>query len=584
MAFDDTTVTPAAGTPTGLSDAGRQAQDEAALNTLTSPMGRTFDSGAPQVPFLQGQGPLAPGANTPTAPVIDSGYPAGSFSDKLAQSLRATAAHPATPALLDSPGGFSKMLLSSTLDALSGVGASLGDAAHATDTKGGGWLTGVTNTLAARNERLAGQQARQDKLAQQAKENARQDTQLDLEKQRTAAQIANAHADEIMHAKMSRNSDFEYQEKVRQSAQSQAQPFIDEGAKSLGRGLTKSQLDEQIKSKGIDPTQALAFNDGYVDAVGPDGKPILDEMGQPKQQATWMLLSNVPDVTLSQTQADYLTKYANNGTWQAGQKLPGADYYAATKQAQLAEGADLKMQEAKSLIAERLSAAERNKMEAREKSRTDQDKAANREAERLFSPYLAQANGDVIQAYNLMAADPNGKKNIGKVQSYFGPGNLEKYRHDEITTLESTINKNQKTLDTQEADPLNSSTALTSIVGQSNKTILDPKASASDKKKAQSALDAAQQTLNDRNEIRQEINAAKAKRNTYLGLHPQDPDRIVALKRIGDSLPAENRAQLITNSSALTPQEKQYLLGVYGLNPPGSQPAAPTTQPAPATR
>lgn len=59
------------------------------------------------------------------------------------------------------PGSFGSKLASAS----SGVMADLGDAAHATDVKGGGWLSGVTSTLNARNQRLAQNQKDQALLA-----------------------------------------------------------------------------------------------------------------------------------------------------------------------------------------------------------------------------------------------------------------------------------------------------------------------------------------------------------------------------------------------------------------------------------
>lgn len=73
----------------------------------------------------------------------------------------AAAKQPVQDRPVPAPGSFGSKMA----DAAKGVMGDLGDAAHATDVKGGGWLSGVTSTLAARNQRLAQQQKDSELLA-----------------------------------------------------------------------------------------------------------------------------------------------------------------------------------------------------------------------------------------------------------------------------------------------------------------------------------------------------------------------------------------------------------------------------------
>lgn len=69
---------------------------------------------------------------------------------KAAEAQKAQAAQPVQDRPQPAPGSFA--------DKLSGAAGALSDASHATDVKGGGWLSGVTSTLAARQQRLRQEQ------------------------------------------------------------------------------------------------------------------------------------------------------------------------------------------------------------------------------------------------------------------------------------------------------------------------------------------------------------------------------------------------------------------------------------------
>jgi len=504
----------------------------------------TLDEQNPQYAGAQ-NGPVIPGTAMPAPPVqplaappapdIQPQHPVDRLADAFLSHLiardRASMPQPPRPA-----GSFADKLAG----AIRGVGADLGDAAHATDNlrPGEGWLSGIENTMAAKNARIATQN-------QQANENARADARLKMEQQRTAAEISQAQVNEIHLRRMIRNEDQEFQQKSLDSATAQAQPYEDMGAEQLGSHLSQQQLHDMMSKNQIDPTKGLFFIDGYVPALDKNGKQIIDDDGQPKYAPTWKLLSNVPQVTLSPDRAAYLNKYApTNVPWKEGQTLSGSQYYSLTKRAAVAEGTDLKMQEAKAIIAEHLSAAERDQMEARDKKLTLAEKDQNREAERVFAPYLAQANGDTLAAYALMANDPKGKKNLGLVNAYFGPGAIEKYRANVLTNLNKTIADDSRTLN----DPVKSSS-------------MDPQ---------------------DKADMQSELASAKARRNAVLGIHSQAPDEAaLAIQHLDQVTDVNQRWQQIVTSKTLTPQMKARLLLHYNYSvPPEIQAQLPQTAPA----
>jgi len=216
---------------------------------------------------------------------------------------------PAAPA----PGSFGSKLASAT----EGVMADLGDAAHATEVRGGGWLSGVTSTLNARNQRLAQNQKDQALLA------------------KTQAETVALH----------RNI---YQQDVatRQAAYKGNQDFVDtyKVNHDVESGLTH---DELMKRAQTDKDFAKKY---FVRAT--EDQPVLDANGEPKKDKdgnpiTSPLYSvinratkdgSADDKILSEQEAADMSKYLGSNV-PKGTKLTSDQYAAMNGQLNLARNA-----------------------------------------------------------------------------------------------------------------------------------------------------------------------------------------------------------------------------------------------------
>jgi hypothetical protein len=115
--------------------------------------------GAP--PILQGTGGLADAVAAAYMKHLTVNQPPPVSVVVQKAKADAEAKQPVDTSRPPAPGSFGSKLAS----AAQGVMADLGDAAHATDVKGGGWLSGIASTLNARNERLAQNQRNEALLA-----------------------------------------------------------------------------------------------------------------------------------------------------------------------------------------------------------------------------------------------------------------------------------------------------------------------------------------------------------------------------------------------------------------------------------
>jgi hypothetical protein len=158
---------------------------------------------------------------------------------KVAAATPVDTSRPPAPA----PGSFGSKLAG----AAEGVLGSLGDAAHASDTKGG-WLSGVANTLNARNERLA----------REAKDQAL---------------LAKTQAETVM---MHRNI-YQQDAAIRQASYKGNQDFVDtfKVNHDIDEGLTH---DELMNRANADKNFAKNY---YVRATADE--PVLDVNGEPKK-------------------------------------------------------------------------------------------------------------------------------------------------------------------------------------------------------------------------------------------------------------------------------------------------------------
>lgn len=232
----------------------------------------------PQVQQDQTQEPtgLVPGAGVKANPAgILAGAPdlatavASAFMQHLAQNQppptqavqqqRAQAAAAAAPVTTPNP--------ASSDDAGNGRGmvgdldAGLGDAAHASDTKGG-WLTGITNTLNARNQRLA----------QESK-----DAQLHAKNQ---AEIV------AMHRNM-----YLQDTGIRQASYGMNQNYVDTMAVNhdIQTDVSQEQLAQRMKDKNfVKEYSARATSE--IPVLDSEGKQVMDKQGNPVTKPSFTIV------------------------------------------------------------------------------------------------------------------------------------------------------------------------------------------------------------------------------------------------------------------------------------------------------
>jgi hypothetical protein len=507
-----------------------------------------FDPQGPPAPLLPAGQPIlpAPAANTDltntAAPNLGATL-GEQLAAKQSPFLKALASNtnaltpPIPPGQKPEPGAWAKSLVGGLQSTLAGIGdvAAVGTIPPGSG-KVGGILTGIARTAAAGTER-------EQQQNQQAQQNHRADEQLDIEKQKLALEkqqqshaMAAAHIQELHSARIARNEDQEYQTKVRQQAASDAAPFIEAGSQRLGEGLTSDQINEQMAKRKLDLDNTMTFVDGHIDVVGPDGRPIMGEDGLPQQRETRALYTVPPEIKLNKDTATLLNTYGNGKTWQEGDVIRGPgdviSVYGAVKQARANQAVALNVEKVKAEIAEHETATQRNKTENRNQNLAFEKNQQNITAAKDFAPYLSAASGDPVIGLQMMSADPKAKDKVGSVEAAYGPGNLERLRQDELSNLQKTITDGERVL------------AEHSVPG------------------------ATPLPADEEAEAKSEIAAAKAKRNSYLGLHPQDPPQFADSVKIMDGIAPDKRAATITSNVHMPPAAKIYLLRHYNLPVP----------------
>jgi hypothetical protein len=515
---------------------------------------------APLVPTVSASSPAFAPQAAPAAPT-----PAPSMPVLTAPSLSAAATRkPATfgeklhAALMRNPlhgiGGVMGNVATAAIDALA-------PEAGAVDPNSGiGVLSGVAANIAARRQAAADAAA---KAKQQAFENARETASDQREQQRLNSELdmnhfnmVVAHANMVNAGRIAGQETDEFNAKMEQSAQTLSQPYLDAGAQVMGHDVPESQkLDWLNQNAPRDPksghpdfSKFISFQDGTAPVIDPKtGKQMMSPDGTPAYQRTYQIIEIGPDVELTPDQVTILNKFAppNQGKWDAGQKLNPQTYALLAKKAQLAETVQLNVEKTQSEIRKNMSDAEKAKADASLARMTTAQKAQNLATANLFSPYLAVAGGDPILGLDYMLRSKDAKS-AQMVEQMYGPGVLEKARTTNINALSKTITDDEKQLN----DPVTSSTM----------------------------------SADDKASLQQELQAARQKRNQYLGLHQDDPPQITQSVLSLDAIDPAKRGTTIL-SSKMPNSAKVYLLRHYGLPIPPAilpqpKPAQPAVQPA----
>lgn len=328
------------------------------------------------------------------------------------------------PEAAKQPAGWAKALVGGALDALKGIGDSLGDAATGTAPAGGGGLDGVFRTLQNRQQR-----ERQQKLDVQ---------EADKNKSMMAeANIRMQHEQRLVHKLDEDAKQASVESGQRQIAAMRTQPSP---SAPLGEKLTSEEIGQFLKDKKLDPTKETAVPDG-VKTVG------TDKDGNPITRLTYTLMGVPADVSLDPADPqqkkviDELNKYAppaNGGKWGEG----GAQHFTGTE-------FNLAMQHSNDVRAATLARNQQliNSDIATQKQTQDMESVNFRGVADWVNALSHTNNGDVIGARNAMLADPKMREKYpnldNDLREYYGKDDKGAYNYDKL------LEKHQENVDKQ---------------------------------------------------------------------------------------------------------------------------------------
>lgn len=203
--------------------------------------------------------PSAPsGSPVPTA---QNPPPTSAFAQTMAKN--ADQVVKSNPQAAAAPGGWARSILGGAMTALSGIEAGLGDAAAASEKvpPGGGALTGITRTLAARTQRLAAQKQQQFQNQQEVDKNKA----LNME-----ANARMVQEQTLTHKLQGEAVDEALRSGREQLAVMRSQP---NPAAEKMRGLTSDQAKEQLRKDNLDPSEETMVPSDVISGTDKDGNP-----------------------------------------------------------------------------------------------------------------------------------------------------------------------------------------------------------------------------------------------------------------------------------------------------------------------
>ena len=248
-----------------------------------------------------------------SAPAPGSGT---SFGEKIAKAASQIGI-PTKPDGTPQPMGWARSLVGATQHVLSGLGDS---AAIGTVPAGGGALTGISRTLAARNERMQAEQDRTAKTAQQQKENERQDKLVNSEVEERKALTAHTNAQMIHEQALTHQVGEEAIGKSIEAGKAAVNNLTTGESKApvIGQDLTSDELQARIAQGKMDPTKQVAYPTGRKQ-IGEDAN------GVPQFRTTYTVLGESPNVTVDEQMAAQISKYSGTEV-KPDQVLTGAQY------------------------------------------------------------------------------------------------------------------------------------------------------------------------------------------------------------------------------------------------------------------
>jgi hypothetical protein len=473
----------------------------------------------------------APPVVVPVAPVAPAAPPASGFAQRFGQAQKQILSDPQTADVaLNQPSGWARSVLLSVTHALapsSRAGQTIQQALSglqdaSSGTPEGGWLTAVTGTLRNRADRLAAQKQQDFNNDLKTQESQRQNAMLSLEQQRTTANLAESHINQLKATQMMRDEDLETQQKSTVFGQAQVDRNTAQGMDTIGT-YTPAELTAGIKDGTIKPGEVVSNVTGWVDKVGSDGKPVIDPVtGEPQREAVTTLQKAGPKATpykiADQSESDYIKKWTGRDM-PVGTEYTAADHANMVSQAHLAESADLKIRQDREELKRTDAGLALLKSQKNEADMNVEEKQQKIEGEKIIGENW---QGDLVRTYDAIAADPKLKDKMGAVNFAAGPGVIEQTRRDTLNDLQKKIDDNTKALKNATAD---------------------------------NDVDAA-------NQAKANLTAAEAQQNIYLHLHPNDSPQMTQIQQdlLDIDRDPNKQAAYILNQPTVNDKEKAYLL------------------------
>ena len=477
------------------------------------------------------------------------------------------------------PGAWARALIGGLGNALGNVGAAVGNVGVA--PAGSGFLYGFSKGAQGIDERNRQIAAQQEKIKQQDIENKRLQAQQQISQQtadadtmRAKAAMAEGQINAHHEAKINRNLDYEAAQRAWSDSEKSRNALEEQGSQTLYHNLPSDQLQTMLQNKQLSSVKNYIFQDGFADVTdATTGKPVLDENGDPMQRPTFSVMSEIPTVKVNADRAAYLSRFSGTDI-QENQELPGSLYYMLQKRADANRATLLAAADTAAKIQNLNSESKEHNAEAWDKGLSAQEKQTKIQASKVFAPYLSQSDGDVILAFDAMGRSKD-KDKLGMVEQLVGPGGIERARKDALSDLGKTISSGTTQL--AKTNKLMADRQDDLYVAKPSKP-LTPQQTVSNAQ-VQKDLDNYQAQIDD---INRDLKAARQQRNRYMGLNPQEDERIVANVEALKKLPESHRANAILTSSA-PDAAKLHLFNVLGLpvpvqlQPKSVQPAAPQT-------
>jgi len=230
--------------------------------------------------------PVAPDLGAPNAP--------GSLADKISKAFleHLAANQPQRPQQQPQPSTGQKIV-----NGAEGVMTALGDAAHSSD-RPGGWLSGVTNVLNARNQRQSGE--------------AQQRFQNEQEAQKTQALVARNQVETVA---LQRNIHRQDQE-LREASYKQGAAFTESqrARHDVQDGISQNELTALVKNNPNYLTTHYAKQTSEEAVYDGDGTPMVDSQGNPVMSPIYSLITRAtkdgsPNVhTITPEDHDFILK------------------------------------------------------------------------------------------------------------------------------------------------------------------------------------------------------------------------------------------------------------------------------------